>query len=99
MADVITYSASLTNSVGKTFDRETIVVGFKSKQNQAPSGKTTQFNGFKQKPGKDGKHSGLLQAQKLSDQKAQAKLNDTLNLWHGKLRESLKCQETNRSLS
>lgn len=35
MPDVITHSASLTNYVGKTFDHETIVVGSKSKQNQA----------------------------------------------------------------
>jgi hypothetical protein len=87
MADAITYSASLTNSVGKAFDRETIVVGSKSKQKLGPSSKAIQFKGSKQKPGKGGKHNALLQAQKLSDQKAQAKLNDTLNLWQGKLRE------------
>ncbi|KAM0200221.1 hypothetical protein ACHAPI_002645 [Fusarium lateritium] len=87
MADVITYSASLTNSVGKTFDRETIVVGSKIQQKPGPSSKAIQSKGPKQKPGKGGKHNALLQAQRLSDKKAQAKPNDTLSLWQGKLRE------------
>ncbi|KAJ4265390.1 hypothetical protein NW762_004678 [Fusarium torreyae] len=90
MADVISYAASLTNSVGKAFNRETIVVN--SHSNQKPStssafSKTTQSKGPKQKSGRGGKQSALLAAQKLNDQKAQAKLNDILSLWHGKCGE------------
>ncbi|KAF4957474.1 hypothetical protein FSARC_11310 [Fusarium sarcochroum] len=90
MADVISYAASLTNSVGKAFNRETIVVNSHSKQKPNTSGtfnKAIQSKGPKQKPSKGGKQSALLAAQKLNDQKAQAKLNDILSLWHGKCGE------------
>ncbi|KAF4458030.1 hypothetical protein F53441_184 [Fusarium austroafricanum] len=90
MADVTSYAASLTNSVGKTFHRETIVVNSQSKPRPGVSSKSLQPKGAegpRQKSGKGGKQSALLEAQKLSDQKAQAKLKDVLSFWHGKCSE------------
>ncbi|KAF9767376.1 hypothetical protein IL306_000075 [Fusarium sp. DS 682] len=90
MADVISYAASLTNSVGKSFNRETIVVNSRSNLKSTPSSMTKHPRlpkGPKQRPGGGGKQSALLEAQKLSDQKAQAKLKDILSLWYGKYSE------------
>ncbi|KAM0344559.1 hypothetical protein ACHAPU_007333 [Fusarium lateritium] len=87
MAEVISYAASLTNSVGKAFSREIIVVTSAPKQKLGAPNKAMLSEGTKQRPVKGGKHRALLEAQKLSNQKAKAKLKDTLSLWHGKLSE------------
>ncbi|KAM5352390.1 hypothetical protein ACJ41O_005113 [Fusarium nematophilum] len=88
MADVISYAASLTNSNGKVFHRETIVVNPRgpkqgsSKAGPKPAtGKLTQIKGAKKAPKKGGKESALLAAQKLNEEKALVKRNDALRLW------------------
>ena len=84
MAEVTDYAASLTGSTGKTFNREVIVVSPQDKQKLGRPDKTAQPKQNKQKPGKGGKQSARLEAQRLIDQKAQKKLTDTLNHWRDK---------------
>ncbi|GKU07018.1 dead deah box helicase [Fusarium langsethiae] len=81
MADVVSYATSLTSSTGKTFNRETIVVGSQPKQSISTASKISQPKYHKQKPGKGGRQNAMLEAQKHNDQKAQAKLIDILNHW------------------
>lgn len=87
MAEVSSYAASLTSIIGKTFNRETIVVSSRSKQSISTASKIAQPKHHKQKPGKGGKQSAILEAQKLIDQKAQVKLMDILNHWRDKYNE------------
>ncbi|KAF4466491.1 dead deah box helicase [Fusarium albosuccineum] len=93
MADVISYAASLTNSIGKVFDRETIVVGAQPKPKPIHHGlKTTtshgkQTKGGKQATKKGGKESALLAVRELNEEKALAKRNDVLRLWSEKCGE------------
>jgi hypothetical protein len=84
MAEVTDYAASLTGSTGKTFNREVIVVGAQDKQKFGAAIKTGPPKQNKQKSGKGGKQSARLEAQRLSDQKAQKKLTDILNHWRDK---------------
>ncbi|KAI3574038.1 hypothetical protein IWW34DRAFT_823643 [Fusarium oxysporum f. sp. albedinis] len=74
MADVILYAASLSNSIGKVFSRETIVVGDLAKQRQRQAKAGNQ-------PVRGGKKKALLAACALNEKKALARQNDTLHLW------------------
>ncbi|KAM0491235.1 hypothetical protein ACHAP8_010809 [Fusarium lateritium] len=87
MAEVISYAASLTSSTGKTFNRETIVVGPQPRKSIVTGSKVAKPKHHKQKPGKGGKQNALLEAQKRNDEKAKAKLMDTLNHWRDKYKE------------
>ncbi|UZP35922.1 hypothetical protein NXS19_003738 [Fusarium pseudograminearum] len=87
MAEVSSYAASLTSITGKTFNRETIVVSSRPKQSISTASKIAQPKHHKQKPGKGGKQSAIMEAQKLIDQKAQVKLMDILNHWRDKYNE------------
>ncbi|QPC77480.1 hypothetical protein HYE68_008232 [Fusarium pseudograminearum] len=87
MAEVSSYAASLTNITGKTFNRETIVVSSRPKQSISTASKIAQPKHHKQKPGKGGKQSAIMEAQKLIDQKAQVKLMDIMNHWRDKYNE------------
>ncbi|KAM0540338.1 hypothetical protein ACHAO7_011274 [Fusarium culmorum] len=87
MAEVSSYAASLISIIGKTFNRETIVVSSRPKQSISTASKIVQLKHHKQKPGKGGKQSAILEAQKLIDQKAQVKLMNILNHWRDKYNE------------
>lgn len=96
MADVILYAASLSNSVGKVFSRETIVVGAPTKQKLAHGGLNTDTNSRRQaKAGnqslRGGKQKALLAAYALNEKKALAKQNDALHLW------AMKCAEIEKT--
>ncbi|RGP64986.1 dead deah box helicase [Fusarium longipes] len=95
MAEVTSYAASLTSSAGKTFDRETIVVGSQPRQSPGTTSRNVQHKHRKQKSVKGGKQSAMLEAQKLGDQKAQAKLVDVLNHWRDKCNEFEKTNDLN----
>ncbi|KAM0414932.1 hypothetical protein ACHAPD_006116 [Fusarium lateritium] len=84
MAEVISYAASLTSSTGKTFNRETIVVGPQPRKSIVTGSKVAKPKHHKQKPGKGGKHNALLEAQKRNDEKEKVKLMDILNHWRDK---------------
>ncbi|SCO58594.1 related to SKI2-antiviral protein and putative helicase [Fusarium fujikuroi] len=92
MADVILYAASLSNSVGKVFSRETIVVGAPTKQKLARGGVDADTNSKRlakvgnQSP-RGGKQKALLAACALNEKRALAKQNDALHLW------AMKCAE------
>ncbi|KAI8404405.1 hypothetical protein FOFC_15900 [Fusarium oxysporum] len=86
MADVILYAASLRNSIGKVFSRETIVVGDLAKQRSAHAAlKANTSSGRQAKAGnqpvRGGKKKALLAACALNEKKALARQNDTLHLW------------------
>ncbi|KAF5638945.1 dead deah box helicase [Fusarium tjaetaba] len=92
MADVILYAASLTNSIGNVFMRETIVVGQKS----APTELNADTNSRRQSTVGDqslrgGKKKALLAARALNEKKALAKQNDALRLW------AMKCAEIEKT--
>ncbi|KAF4979437.1 hypothetical protein FZEAL_4361 [Fusarium zealandicum] len=94
MRDVIAYAASLTSSVGKVLDRETIVV---SKGGSKPKTSRTGANanaskGEQGKKGKDatqkgGRANALQAAQKLNEGKVQDKRNAVLRHWAEKCAE------------
>ncbi|QGJ02308.1 hypothetical protein CEK26_003752 [Fusarium fujikuroi] len=92
MADAILYAASLSNSVGKVFSRETIVVGAPTKQKLARGGVDADTNSKRlakvgnQSP-RGGKQKALLAACALNEKRALAKQNDALHLW------AMKCAE------
>ncbi|EXL39954.1 hypothetical protein FOCG_17456 [Fusarium oxysporum f. sp. radicis-lycopersici 26381] len=92
MADVILYAASLGNSIGKVFSRETIVVGALAKQKLAHAGWSANTNNGRQVKAGDqsvrgGKQKALLAASALNETKALARQNDALRLW------AMKCAE------
>ncbi|KAF5608666.1 dead deah box helicase [Fusarium pseudoanthophilum] len=92
MADVILYAASLSNSIGKVFSRETIVVGALTKQkslNADTDSKRQATVGDQSLKG--GKKKALLAARALSEKKALAKQNDALRLW------AMKCAEIEKT--
>ncbi|KAF5637108.1 dead deah box helicase [Fusarium sp. NRRL 52700] len=105
MADVISYAASLSNSVGKVFSRETIVVGDLAKQRLAQTALNANTNsGRKTKKSNEsvrgGKKKALLAAYALNEKKALARQNDVLHLWAMKCAEFEKTEDpVNRYLN
>jgi hypothetical protein len=92
MADVILYAASLSNSIGKVFSRETIVVGAVAKQKSAQAGLNANADSGRQaktgnQSARGGKQEALLAACALNEKKALARQNDALRLW------AMKCAE------
>ncbi|KAH6977816.1 hypothetical protein EDB82DRAFT_567453 [Fusarium venenatum] len=92
MADVILYAASLSNSIGKVFSRETIVVGTVTKQKSAHvrlDGNTDSERQTKisNQSARGGKQEALLAACELNEKKALARQNNALSLW------AMKCAE------
>ncbi|RSL80080.1 hypothetical protein CEP52_017441, partial [Fusarium oligoseptatum] len=93
MADVISYAASLTSSIGKVFNRETIVVNSRSLHKSACAppkaslGNDNQNGGGGKLVGVRGKERALLASQKLREERAQTKRNDVLRLWAEKCAE------------
>ncbi|KAF5666843.1 SKI2 antiviral-like helicase [Fusarium denticulatum] len=96
MADVILYAASLSNSVGKVFRRETIAVGALTKQKSPHTGLNADTNSKRQttvgnQSLRGGKKKALLAARELNEKKALAKQNDALHLW------AMKCAEIEKT--
>ncbi|KAJ4309438.1 hypothetical protein N0V84_011507 [Fusarium piperis] len=93
MADVVSYAASLTNSIGKVFDRETIVVNSRPLRKsayappKASSGNSSRNEGGSRMVRVRGKELALLASQQLREDKAQTKRNDVLRLWAEKCAE------------
>ncbi|KAF5708097.1 dead deah box helicase [Fusarium mundagurra] len=96
MADVILYAASLSNSTGRVFNRETIVVGASTKQKSSRAGLDADTNSRRQAKVGDrslrgGKKKALIAACALNEKKALAKQNDALQLW------AMKCAEIEKT--
>ncbi|KAL6355099.1 hypothetical protein LRP88_11516 [Fusarium phalaenopsidis] len=93
MADVVSYVASLTSSIGKVFDRETIVVNSRPLRKSAyapPKASLDNSNrngGGNKMVGVGGKERALLASQQLREEKAQTKRNDVLRPWAEKCAE------------
>ncbi|RBQ87200.1 hypothetical protein FVER53263_20734 [Fusarium verticillioides] len=96
MADVILYAASLSNSIGKVFRRETIVVGALTKTKSSDTGLNADTNSERQttvgnQSLRGGKKKALLAARALNEKKALSKQNDALHLW------AMKCAEIEKT--
>ncbi|RGP77383.1 dead deah box helicase [Fusarium longipes] len=92
MADVISYAASLSNSIGKTFSRETVVVNNLVNQRTAHTALNANSNSGRQAKAshqsvRGGKKKALLAASALNEKKALARQNDALHLWATKCAE------------
>ncbi|KAL2883508.1 hypothetical protein SGCOL_001191 [Colletotrichum sp. CLE4] len=85
MADTIAYSASLTNSTGKSIDPETIVV----KKTELPVKAKKQAETFKRKgPSvRSGTESALETSRRLREEKTQARTAVIIKNWEEKCRD------------
>ncbi|KAF5966917.1 dead deah box helicase [Fusarium coicis] len=91
MADVILYAASLNNSIGKVFRRETIVVGALAKQKSLNADTNSKRQATVGDQSLCGKKKALLAARALNEKKALAKQNDALHFW------AMKCAEIEKT--
>ncbi|KAK1622681.1 hypothetical protein BDP81DRAFT_507281 [Colletotrichum phormii] len=85
MADTIAYSASLTNSTGKSIDPETIVV----KKTELPVKAKKQAETFKRKGQsvRSGTESALETSRRLREEKTQARTAVIIKNWEEKCRD------------
>lgn len=93
MADIVSYAASLTSSISKVFDRETMVVNSRPLRKsacvptKASLGNSGRNGGGSEMVRKRGKECALLASQQVREEKAQTKRNDVLRLWAEKCAE------------